>query len=61
MPGQSSEFIDVILDSKKEENKEKYRIPEELTNIKKMHEESDSISSLIILSTVDHRSTLNKI
>ena len=44
----------MALDSKKEENKEKYKIPEELIKIKKMYEESHSISSLIILSTVDH-------
>ena len=38
--GQSSEFIDVVLDSKKEENKEKYKIPEELIKVKKPYEES---------------------
>ena len=40
MSGQSSEFIDVVLDSKKEENKEKYKIPEELIKVKKPYEES---------------------
>ena len=54
MPGWSSEFIDVVLGSKKEENTEKYKITEELIHIKKTYEESDSISILIILSTVDH-------
>ena len=53
-PGQSSEFIDVVLDSKNEEIKDKCEIPEELLKIKKIYEESDSISSLIVLATVDH-------
>lgn len=44
----------MVLGSKKEENTEKYKITEELIQIKKIYEESDSISILIIPSTVDH-------
>ena len=44
----------MVLGSKKEENTEKYKITEELIQIKKIYEESDSISILIILLTVDH-------
>ena len=54
VPGQSEEFISDILNDKMEESSTEKEAPEELIRMSKFYQESDAISSLIILSLVDH-------
>ena len=52
--GQSEEFINDILNNKMEESSTEKEAPEELIRMTKIYQESDAISSLIILLLVDH-------
>ena len=53
-PGQSEEFINDIIYKKMEESSTEREAPEELIRMGKIYHGKDAISSLIILSLVDH-------
>ena len=60
-PGQSEEFINDILNDKMEESSTEKEAPEKLIRMSKLYQESDAISSLIILSLVDHEKYIKQL